>query len=76
MLGGNLRPSSTPQAASDHRHGSDPVLARMRRFNIPLTRQNYLDLAHMGKVPDPLGAEEEAELLPEMVPTPLQSLLN
>tara|TARA_R110002050_G_scaffold9797_1_gene34521 strand:- start:5575 stop:5712 length:138 start_codon:yes stop_codon:yes gene_type:complete len=34
----------------------------MIKFNIPLTRENYLDLAYMGDVPDELSAEEEAEL--------------
>jgi hypothetical protein len=38
----------------------------MRNFNIPITRENYLDLAYMGDVPSPLSAEEEAELPPEI----------
>jgi hypothetical protein len=33
----------------------------MRNVNIPITRENYLDLAYMGDVPSPLSAEEEAE---------------
>jgi hypothetical protein len=53
VLGGNLRPSSMPQTASDHQRGSDPLPALMRRYNIPLTRQNYLELAYTGDVPDP-----------------------
>ena len=28
-----------------------PVLALMRRFNIPETRENYLDIAYCGKPP-------------------------
>jgi hypothetical protein len=38
------------------------VLAMMRHFNIPLTRQQYLDLAYMGNPPTVLSAEEVAEL--------------
>jgi len=30
----------------------EPLLKLIRRFNIPVTRQNYLDLAYMGQVPD------------------------
>ena len=41
-------------------------LSLMRNFNIPITRENYLDLAYMGDVPSPLSAEEEAELPPEI----------
>ena len=29
----------------------------MRRFGIPITRQNYLDFAYMGEVPAELSAE-------------------
>jgi hypothetical protein len=41
---------------------SDAVLAYMVEKDIPLTRQNYLTLAYLGDVPEPLGVEEEAEL--------------
>jgi len=41
---------------------SDAVLAYMVEKNIPLTRQNYLTLAYLGDVPEPLGVEQEAEL--------------
>jgi len=43
----------------------DGVIVMMRKFNIPLTRKNYLDLAYMGDVPEELSAEEEADI-PEM----------
>jgi hypothetical protein len=41
------------------------VLALMQRFNMPMTREKYLDLAFMGEPPDELGPEQEAELPPQ-----------
>jgi hypothetical protein len=38
----------------------DPVLAVLRHYRIPVTRQNYLDLAYFGQPPKRLSAEEEA----------------
>jgi hypothetical protein len=43
---------------------SDGLLKLMRRFNIPITRENYRELAYMGEVPAELSAEEEANLPP------------
>jgi len=40
----------------------DCVLECMKRMGIPLTRENYLDVAYFGNPPDKLSAEEEAEL--------------
>jgi hypothetical protein len=48
--------ASTPQA------GSNPVLDLMLKNKIPLTRENYLNVAYMGEVPEELSAEEELEL--------------
>jgi hypothetical protein len=51
--------------ASDLQSGAgeeDGVLGLMRRYRIPITRQNYLNLAYMGEVPAELSAEEEANL--------------
>ena len=48
---------SSPQAGSN-----DGIKAMMIKYNIPLTRENYLDLAYMGDVPEELSAEEEADL--------------
>lgn len=45
-----------PQAGSD-----DGVLALMKRFNLPMTREQYIELAFLGETPE-LGAEEEAGL--------------
>lgn len=46
----------TPQAGSN-----DGVLALMKRFNLPMTREQYIELAFLGDKPK-LGAEEEAGL--------------
>lgn len=43
-----------------------PVLNHMVRVGIPLTRENYLDLAYMGKPPKELSAEEEMQI-PEIL---------
>jgi hypothetical protein len=51
----NEQTELTPQAGND-----DGVLALMQRFNLPMTREQYLELAFMGDVPTELGAEEEA----------------
>jgi hypothetical protein len=41
------------------------ILHFMHQHNIPLTRENYLDVAYMGTPPEHLDAEEEAELPPQ-----------
>jgi len=48
--------ASTPQA------GNDPVVDLMLKNKIPLTRENYLNVAYMGEVPEELSAEQELEL--------------
>lgn len=54
---------SEKQMASSPQSGSnDGIKAMMIKYNIPLTRENYLDLAYMGDVPEELSAEEEADL--------------
>lgn len=40
----------------------DYVLEHMKQYKIPETRENYLDLAYLGNPPEPLSAEQEAEL--------------
>jgi hypothetical protein len=52
----NEQAELTPQAGSD-----DGVLALMKRFNLPMTREQYIELAFLGETPE-LGAEEEAGL--------------
>jgi hypothetical protein len=59
--------SSNEQTASDRQTGSgDGLIDLMRHHNIPITRENYLELAYMGEVPEELSAEEEANLPPEL----------
>ena len=40
----------------------DGVLRFMKQHDIPLTRENYLDVAYLGNPPEELSAEQEAEL--------------
>jgi hypothetical protein len=40
----------------------EPLLDYMKKNGIPETRQNYLSLNYFGQIPDPLPAEDEAEL--------------
>jgi hypothetical protein len=42
--------------------GSDPILSGMIRHNIPLTRENYVDIANAGRPDDAWTAEHEAAL--------------
>lgn len=43
----------------------DAILDLMKSNGIPLTRENYLDLAYMGNVPE-ITAEIEAEIPDEI----------
>ena len=54
--------SNKEQAASIPQRGNDPMVDLMTKYKIPLTRQNYLDLAYFGDVPKELSAEQELEL--------------
>ena len=42
------------------------VLDYMKKHNIPLTRENYLQINYMGDVPEELDAEAEAEIPEEI----------
>lgn len=44
----------------------DYVLEYMKQHNIPLTRENYLEINYMGNPPDPMPAELEAEIPDEV----------
>ena len=44
----------------------DPLLNTMRHQGIPITRENYLMLAFMGRPPAELHPEQEAELPAEL----------
>ena len=62
-----MKQSSNAPAKSDHQTGSgDGLIDLMRHYGIPITRENYLDLAYMGELPKELSAEEEANLPPEV----------
>ena len=54
------------QAALDPQSGNsnDGVLALMRKLNLPMTREQYIELAYFGEEPEGFGAELE-EALPE-----------
>ena len=45
---------------------TDTLIEMMVHHGIPITRKAYLDLAYWGEAPDPLPAELEAELPPEL----------
>jgi hypothetical protein len=40
----------------------DIVLALMKERGVPLTRENYLYIAYMGRVPEEIGGEIEASI--------------
>ena len=52
--------ASTPQPGSNE----DGVIALMKKFNLPMTREQYIELAYLGEEPEIFGAELE-EALPE-----------
>jgi hypothetical protein len=41
---------------------TDSVIEFMKKHGIPMTRENYLDVAYMGTPPEVLDAEEEMNL--------------
>jgi hypothetical protein len=47
-----------------HIGAGDGIVDMPRSYNIPITRESYLELAYMGEVPEELTAEEEANLPP------------
>lgn len=44
---------------------SDPVIQLMQKYDIEMTRDNYLYYAFMGDVPEEIGAEIEDEIPPQ-----------
>ena len=50
------------KAELEQERKSSPTLDYMVRNGIKLTRANYLSIAYLGDVPEPLGAEEEAAI--------------
>lgn len=54
---------SNELAASTNQLGkTDPVVQLMEKYDIEMTRENYIYYAFMGDVPKELGAEIEDEL--------------
>jgi|11BtaG_2_1085332.scaffolds.fasta_scaffold00572_16 hypothetical protein len=57
---------SKEAAVSTNQAGKiDPVLQLMQKYDIEMTRENYLYYAYMGEVPEEIGAEVEDGLPPE-----------
>ena len=52
--------------ASQPQAGADPILQAMRYRGIPVTRENYLGMAHPEANPEDYPAELEAELPEEL----------
>ena len=44
----------------------DGIIALMKKWDIPITREDYLHIAYFGEVPDSWGAELEANLPPQL----------
>ena len=53
--------ASTPQPGNSE----DGVLALMKKFDLPMTREQYIELAYLGEEPDIFGAELEEALPPQ-----------
>ena len=54
------------QVESRPQPGNDGVLKLMKRLSLPMTREQYLELAYMGQdIPDPLPIELELNLPPQ-----------
>ena len=58
----NQQMESTPQSGKE----VDYVLELLKKFNLPLTRENYLGLAYPEGMPETWGAETEGELPKEI----------
>ena len=39
----------------------DPILATLEEFNEPVTRENYVNLAFLGEVPEEIDPEIESD---------------
>ena len=58
----NQQMELTPQSGNEQ----DYVLNLLTKFNLPVTRENYLGLAYPEGLPQTWGAENEAELPKEI----------
>ena len=66
LFGANLRSSSVENSPVSEGKGPDYVLDLLKKFNLPLTRDNYLGLAYPDGLPEDWGAEGEAGLPEEI----------
>lgn len=53
--------------------GTDPVVEWLNKNNLPVTRENYIDVNWMGSPPDPWTQEDE-ESLPESLRRPANAI--
>lgn len=60
------REPKSPTLARSSETDTNGLLKWMRRHNVLITRENYLNLAYMGKPPARLTLEEEEGLPPEV----------
>jgi hypothetical protein len=54
------------QELSPSESAPDYVLDLLKKFNLPITRENYLGLAFPEGLPEDWGAEDEMSLPPEI----------
>jgi hypothetical protein len=54
------------QVTTRRDESDDPILALMRHLDLPITRQDYLNVAYLGHPPEELSVEEEADLPKEV----------
>lgn len=62
MLLSEMQAGSIPQRGKS----DNDVINTMQKYGIPVTRENYLNLAYFGNPPAELSAEEELELPEEI----------
>ena len=66
LYGANLRSSSVENSPVSEGKGPDYVLDLLKKYNLTLTRDNYLGLAYPEGLPEDWGAEGEAGMLEEI----------
>lgn len=66
IYGANLRANSDQGSTGPEAEETDHILLLLKKFNLPLTRENYLCLAYPDGLPEDWGAEGEAGLPEEI----------
>ena len=66
LYGAHLRSSPVEDPRVSEGGEPDYVLSLLKRFNLPVTRENYLGLAYPEGLPEDWGAEGEASLPEEI----------